>query len=185
MRDNARMVPSVRDILATRGGEEMALNDAHLNPQLGRIVRTLGFDKSWVRGEGAYLIDAAGDRYLDLLCGYGVFAVGRNHPDVIAALRDTMEAQTPNLPQLGVTLLQGVLAEQLIARAPDSIDALVAANSGAEAIEGAIKLSRAATATSTCCAATASSRWAATTRTSSPRSRTCWPPARRTCRSWA
>jgi len=145
MRDNGRMVPSVRDILATRGGEEMALNDAHLNPQLGRIVRTLGFDKPWVRGEGAYLIDAAGDRYLDLLCGYGVFAVGRNHPDVIAALRDTMEAQTPNLPQLGVTLLQGVLAEQLIARAPDSIDALVAANSGAEAIEGAIKLSRAAT----------------------------------------
>jgi ornithine--oxo-acid transaminase len=137
MRDNGRMVPSVRDILATRGGEEMALNDAHLNPQLGRIVRTLGFDKPWVRGEGAYLIDAAGDRYLDLLCGYGVFAVGRNHPDVIAALRDTMEAQTPNLPQLGVTLLQGVLAEQLIARAPDSIDALVAANSGAEAIEGA------------------------------------------------
>jgi ornithine--oxo-acid transaminase len=145
MRDNDAMVPSVRDILATRGGEEMALNDAHLNPQLGRIVRTLGFDKAWVRGEGAHLIDADGDRYLDLLCGYGVFAVGRNHPDVIAALRDTMEAQTPNLPQLGVTLLQGVLAEQLIERAPASIDALVAANSGAEAVEGAIKLSRAAT----------------------------------------
>jgi ornithine--oxo-acid transaminase len=98
-----------------------------------------------VRGEGPYLIDADGDRYLDLLCGYGVFAVGRSHPDVIAALRDTMEAQTPNLPQLGVTLLQGVLAEQLIERAPASINALVAANSGAEAIEGAIKLARAAT----------------------------------------
>ena len=145
MRENAGMVPSVRDVLATRGGEEMALNDAYLNPQLGRIVRTLGFDKPWVRGEGAYLIDADGDRYLDLLCGYGVFAVGRNHPDVIAALRDTMDAHTPNLPQLGVTLLQGVLAEQLVQRAPDSIDALVAANSGAEAVEGAIKLARAAT----------------------------------------
>ncbi len=139
------MVPSVRDILATRGGEEMALNDAHLNPQLGRIVRTLGFDRPWVRGEGPYLIDADGERYLDLLCGYGVFAVGRNHPDVIEALRDAMDAHTPNLPQLGVTLLQGVLAEQLLARAPASLDALVPANSGAEAIEGAIKLARAAT----------------------------------------
>src|SRR3954463_7009592 len=97
-------VPEVREILAARAGEEMALNDAHLNPQLGRIVRTLGFDKPWVRGEGAYLIDADGDRYLDLLCGYGVFAVGRNHPDVIAALRDAMDAHTPNLPQMGVSL---------------------------------------------------------------------------------
>ena len=56
-------------------------------------MRTLGFDKQWVAGEGAHLIDDRGDRYLDLLCGYGVFAVGRNHPDVIAALQDVMAAR--------------------------------------------------------------------------------------------
>src|SRR5919201_5596784 len=123
----------------------MALSDRHLNPQLGRIVRTLGLDRTWVRGEGAHLIDDRGERYLDLLNGYGVFAVGRNHPDVIAALRDVMEAQTANLPQLGVTVLTGVLAEQLLARAPASVDAMVTANSGAESVEGAMKLSRAAT----------------------------------------
>ena len=145
LRDNGAMVPSVQEILATRGGEEMALNDAHLNPQLGRIVRTLGFDRRWARGEGAHLIDEDGERYLDLLCGYGVFGVGRNHPEVIAALEAVLAARTPNLPQLGVTLLQGVLAEQLLARAPESVDAVVGANSGAEAIEGAIKLARAAT----------------------------------------
>ena len=137
--------PPVREILADRGGEEMALNDAHLNPKLGRIVRTLGFDKQWVSGEGAHLIDAQGDRYLDLLSGYGVFAIGRNHPEAIAAIRDTMDAHTANLPQLGVTLLSGVLAEQLLARAPGSVAAMVPANSGAEAVEGAIKISRAAT----------------------------------------
>ena len=81
------VTPRVRDILAGRTGEEMALNDAYLNPQMGRIVRTLGFDRTWVRGEGAHLIDADGNRYLDLLCGYGVFAIGRNHPDAIAAVR--------------------------------------------------------------------------------------------------
>jgi ornithine--oxo-acid transaminase len=123
----------------------MALNDRHLNPQLGRIVRTLGFDRDWRRGEGAYLIDAEGERYLDLLCGYGVFAVGRNHPDVIAALEDVMAARTPNLPQLGVSLLPGVLAEELLAKAPASVDAMVCANSGTEAVEAAMKLSRAAT----------------------------------------
>jgi ornithine--oxo-acid transaminase len=141
----ADALPPVREILAGRAGEEMALNDAHLNPQLGRIVRTLGFDKQWVSGEGAHLIDAEGERYLDLLSGYGVFAIGRNHPEAIAAVRETMDAHTANLPQLGVTLLSGVLAEQLLARAPGSVAAMVPANSGTEAVEAAIKISRAAT----------------------------------------
>jgi ornithine--oxo-acid transaminase len=137
-------LPPVSEILAGRGGEEMALNDSYLNPQLGRIVRTLGFDKNWVRGEGAHLIDSEGHRYLDLLSGYGVFAIGRNHPEAIAAVRDTMDAHTANLPQLGVTLLSGVLAEQLLARAPGSVAAMVPANSGTEAVEAAIKIARAA-----------------------------------------
>jgi ornithine--oxo-acid transaminase len=137
--------PTVREILAGRSGEEMALNDSYLNPQLGRIVRTLGLDRRWVSGEGAYLIDAEGERYLDLLGGYGVFAIGRNHPEAIAAVRDTMAAHTANLPQLGVTLLSGVLAEQLLARAPGSVAAMVPANSGTEAVEAAIKIARAAT----------------------------------------
>ena len=136
---------SVADILATRGGEAMELNDRYLNPQLGRIVRTLGFDREWSGGEGAYLIDAAGTRYLDLLCGYGTFAVGRNHPDVVAALRELLDARSANLPQLGVSVLPGVLAQQLVARAPARIAAMVTANTGTEAGEGAIKLARAAT----------------------------------------
>jgi ornithine--oxo-acid transaminase len=141
----ADVLPPVREILAGRAGEEMALNDSYLNPQLGRIVRTLGLDKHWVAGEGAHLIDADGNRYLDLLSGYGVFAIGRNHPEAIAAVRDTMEAHTANLPQLGVTLLSGVLAEQLLARAPGSVAAMVPANSGTEAVEAAVKIARAAT----------------------------------------
>ncbi len=138
-------IPPVSEILATRAGEEMALNDRHLNPKLGRIVRTLGFDRRWARGEGAHLIDGDGRRYLDLLSGYGVFAIGRNHPEAIAAVRDTLAAQTANLPQLGVTLLSGVLAEQLLARAPGSVAAMVPANSGTESVEAAIKIARAAT----------------------------------------
>jgi ornithine--oxo-acid transaminase len=143
---HAAPLPPVRDILANRLGEEMALNNRYLNAQMGRIVRTVGFDRVWTGGEGAHLIDSEGRRYLDLFGGHGVFAVGRNHPEVVDALRDVLAARTGNLPQLGVTLLTGVLAEQLLARAPGSVDAMVAANSGAEAVEGAIKLARAATA---------------------------------------
>jgi ornithine--oxo-acid transaminase len=135
----------VREIIAARTGEELELNDRHLNPQMGRILRTLGFDRTWVGGEGAHLIDSTGERYLDLFGGYGVFAIGRNHPEAIAAIEETMAASTGNLPQLGVTLLSGVLAEQLLARAPASVAAMVPANSGTEAVEAAIKIARAAT----------------------------------------
>jgi ornithine--oxo-acid transaminase len=137
--------PSTREILASRSGEEMALNDRFLNPQMGRILRTLGFDKVWSGGEGAHLIDAGGERYLDMFGGYGVFAIGRNHPEAIAAIEEVMAARTGNLPQLGVTLLSGVLAEQLLGRAPASVGAMVPANSGTEAVEAAIKIARAAT----------------------------------------
>src|ERR1700683_5206546 len=96
-------IPPVREILASRTGEELALNDRHLNPQMGRILRTLGFGRVWVGGEGAHLIDAHGERYLDLVGGYGVFAIGRNHPDAIAAVEQVLAARTANPPQLGVT----------------------------------------------------------------------------------
>jgi ornithine--oxo-acid transaminase len=138
-------IPPVREILASRTGEELALNDRHLNPQMGRVLRTLGFDRVWVGGEGAHLVDSEGERYLDLFGGYGVFAIGRNHPEARAAVEEVLAARTGNLPQLGVTLLSGVLAEQLLARAPASVGAVVPANSGTEAVEAAVKIARAAT----------------------------------------
>jgi ornithine--oxo-acid transaminase len=126
-------------------GEAMALNQRHLNPQLGRILRTLGFDKDWVEAHGSHLIDRDGERYLDLLAGYGVFSLGRNHPLVKQRLQETLAADTPTLPQLGVSLLPGRLAEELIARSPGSLDAVLLTSSGTESVEGAIKLARAAT----------------------------------------
>ena len=136
--------PSIAEILSARAGEEMSLNERFLNPQMGRILRTLGFDKAWKGGEGAHLIDSDGERYLDLFGGYGVFAIGRNHPRAIAAVEEVMAARTGNLPQLGVTLLSGVLAERLLELSPASVGAMVPANTGTEAVEAAIKIARAA-----------------------------------------
>jgi ornithine--oxo-acid transaminase len=135
----------IDDILAGRAGDVEALNDAYLNPQLGRILRTIGFDRRWVAGDGAYLVDERGDRYLDLLSGYGVFALGRNHPAIRAELERTLAARTANLPQLGLSLLPGVLAEKLVARAPRGLEAAVLTSSGTEAVEAALKLARART----------------------------------------
>jgi ornithine--oxo-acid transaminase len=135
----------IDEILAARAGEEAALNQRHLNPQLGRILRTIGFDRRWVQGDGPYLVDEKGDRYLDLLSGYGVFALGRNHPSIRAELERTLAARTANLPQLGLSLLPAVLAERLVATAPPGLEAAVLTSSGTEAVEAALKLARART----------------------------------------
>jgi ornithine--oxo-acid transaminase len=123
----------------------LALNQRHLNRQLGRVLQTLGFDREWVRGEGPYLIDSDGDQYLDLYAGFGVFGLGRSHPFVKAQLHALIDSDPPSLPQLGVSTLAGLLAQRLIEHAPPSIDAAVLTSSGTESVEGALKLARAAT----------------------------------------
>jgi ornithine--oxo-acid transaminase len=137
--------PHVADLLELRAAETMALNQRHLNPQIGGVVQTLGFDRDWAHGRGPYLVDRDGHEYLDLLSGYGVFALGRNHPYLKTQLHRVLDADTPSMPQLGVSTLAGVLAERLIARAPGSVDAAVLTSSGTESVEGALKLARAAT----------------------------------------
>ena len=64
------------------------------------VLKTLGFDRRYVGGAGAYLIDESGSRYLDLLGGFGVFAVGRNPPRVIAALREVLDARLAGMVQM-------------------------------------------------------------------------------------
>ncbi len=135
----------IAQIFSERMGEEFVLNERHLNPQLGRVLRTIGFDRTWVRGDGSYLIDDKGEQYLDMLAGYGVFGVGRNNRSIKGQLKALLEKGTANLPQMGVSLLAGVLAEQLLARAPERLGAVVLTSTGTEAVETAVKLARAST----------------------------------------
>jgi ornithine--oxo-acid transaminase len=132
-------------VLAERRGENFALHNQYLNPQLPRVLKTIGFDRFYVRGEGSYLWDADGRRYLDLLSGFGVYALGRSHPAVKQALHDALDADLANLVQLDCALLPGLLAEQLVARSHPGIERAFFCNSGAEAVEAAIKFARRAT----------------------------------------
>src|SRR3954465_9473412 len=116
-----------------------------VNPQFVRLLRTIGFDRRWERASGAYLFDDAGDRYLDVLGGFGMFNVGRNNPRVRAALIEALELETPGSVQLGVSLLPGLLAEELLKRTPDRLARVLFTSSGTEAVEAALKLGRAAT----------------------------------------
>lgn len=136
---------NVREIIAQRGDEAFGLHERYLNPQMVRVLKTIGFDRRYVKAEGPYLFDEEGERYLDLLSGFGAFALGRNHPKVIQSLKDVLEAELPDLVQLDVSVLAGVLAERLLATMPSGLERVVFANSGAETVEAAIKFSRYAT----------------------------------------
>lgn len=132
-------------VLEERQGENLALHAQLMNPQLARVLTTLGFDRDYVRGEGCYLYDRSGQRYLDMLSGFGVFALGRSHPVVKQALHDALDLDLPNMVQIDCALLPGLLAEALVARAHPGIERAVFGNSGAEAVEAAIKFARRAT----------------------------------------
>jgi ornithine--oxo-acid transaminase len=135
----------IRELLESRAGEEYDLYARTINPQFMRVLKTIGFDRVWARAEGQYLYDADGRRYLDLLGGFGMFNVGRNNPRVRGALVEALELETPGSVQLGVSLLPGLLAEELLRRTPDRIARVLFTSSGTEAVEAALKLGRAAT----------------------------------------
>jgi len=108
----------IRELLEARAGEDYELYARTINPQFMRVLKTIGFDRVWARGEGQYLYDQDGTRFLDLLGGFGVFNVGRNNPRVRDALVETLELETPGSVQLGVSLLPGLLGEELLKRTP-------------------------------------------------------------------
>jgi ornithine--oxo-acid transaminase len=132
---------NMAQVHAHNEGSRYEAHARHLNEQMVRLLRTIGFDVGFCRGEGQYLFDRAGSRYLDLLSGYGVFALGRNHPALREALRSVIDADLPNLVQLDVSPLAGVLAQRLLALVP-YLDKVFFANSGTEAVETAIKFAR-------------------------------------------
>jgi ornithine--oxo-acid transaminase len=134
----------IASLFSQRGSDRHALHGRYVNGQMVRMLKTLGYDVDFRSGKGQYLYDCDGTRYLDLLSGFGVFAIGRNHPALRDALKTVLDGEFPNLIQMGVSALAGTLAERLIARAP-YLDKAYFANSGSEAAEAAIKFAKAAT----------------------------------------
>ena len=94
------------------------------------------------RAEGVYVYGRDGRKYIDFLCGFGACNVGHNHPEVIQAAQDQMQKMVHTA--IGVTNYEPLLylADELGKIMPGSADVFFFGNSGAEAVEGAIKLAR-------------------------------------------
>jgi len=116
---------------------------SYLNPPLARVMKLSG-SPAEVYGSGCTLVDQAGKEYLDFAGGYGVFTLGHRHPRVLAAVREQLDA----LALSGRTMFSppmGRLAKRLAEITPGDLAISFFANSGSEAVEGALKLARAAT----------------------------------------
>ena len=135
----------IRALLEEHAGRNYELHAAHVNPANVRTLKTIGFDRCYVRAEGPYLWDVQGNKYLDMLSGYGVFGLGRNHPEVRRVLGEFLDLNYPSLVKMEAPLLCGLLAEQLKKRMPNQLDMVFFTNSGAEGMETALKYAKCAT----------------------------------------
>jgi len=98
-------------------GATFARYEKFINPSLATLTKFMGLENVEVAAEGCYIIDSAGNRYLDCLGGPGVFTMGHCHPRIVAAVQKQAAKQALG----GHVLLNpvyGELAERLAAITP-------------------------------------------------------------------
>ncbi|MGK0344313.1 MAG: ornithine--oxo-acid transaminase, partial [Myxococcota bacterium] len=115
---------------------------AHIHPKLGALLGDDSGATAFVSGEGTVLIDAAGNRYLDLIGGGGTTFLGRNHPRITRACRDLLEMDLPNLSIVNASLLGGQVAGMLLERTNGQMGKVIYANSGTESTDVMIRFAR-------------------------------------------
>jgi ornithine--oxo-acid transaminase len=116
-----------------------------VNPQWVRLLDVLQMNVRYEHCSGAELFTTDGRRILDFLSGYCVHNTGHNHPAIIEAIQKELGRQGPAMLQSHVPELAGELAGRLTAVAGGRLQKVYFSSSGSEAIEAAIKFSRAHT----------------------------------------
>lgn len=114
-------------------------HQAHLNPDFDLLLELIGFDEVYDRAEGVHVF-VGDEAYLDFFSGYGVLNLGHNHPEIIEAVQKV--DGRPNFFQASLRPLATALAKNLAAITPGRLQRTFFCNSGAEAVEGALKLAR-------------------------------------------
>ena len=107
-----------------------------------RAFKAVGGDPFFVeRGEGAYLVDVDGNRYVDYVLSWGPLILGHAHPRVVAALEDAVRRGT----SYGAPSQLEVELARLVTEAMPSVEMIRFVSSGTEATMSALRLARAAT----------------------------------------
>jgi acetylornithine/succinyldiaminopimelate/putrescine aminotransferase/predicted amino acid dehydrogenase len=141
-RPDARPAPRPTDVTA----ETTRRFRRYVNPPLADFYANHRIDHVFTGAQGCTLTTADGTQYLDFVAGYGCLNLGHNHPVVVDRLRRFLDAGAPTFVQyVSMPTHAAALAERLCALAPGAMARAYFSNSGAEAVEAALKLARAAT----------------------------------------
>ncbi len=132
----------LKSLLDAHAGECASLYGEHVNPRFARALSLIGFDRCYVRGRGAHLWDEGGRKYLDMLGGYGMFNIGRNHPALKGVLREFLDLELSSLVQMEPSVLVALAARELKARVGYDLPFVYFGSTGAEAVETAMKFAR-------------------------------------------
>lgn len=131
------------DALAMKREDIVKNHKEYLNPALVQLMGLIDFTRNFVKAEGTKVWDDEGNEYLDFLGAYGAMNIGHNHPKVFAAMEQAFGR--PNLLQAALSPFPAVLAHNLAQLTPGDLKHTFFCNSGAEAVEGALKIVRIAT----------------------------------------
>ena len=134
---------NVDDALGLRREQVREKYKTYLSSPFASIQVLLNFDRQYVRAKDTRVWDAEGREYLDFVAGYGSVNVGHNHPRVLEALKQIED--TPKIMPTALQQLPAALAHNLAEVTPGGLCRTFFCNSGTEAVEGAIKIARAAT----------------------------------------
>ncbi|MDI3480885.1 MAG: putrescine aminotransferase [Tepidanaerobacteraceae bacterium] len=137
------MLYHIDDVERLSRNEVRKLYSEYVNPGLASMLSLLNFDKNFVKAEGCYVWDSDGKKYIDFLGAYGALNLGHNPPEVLDAI--SRVSSRPNLLQASLSTYAAVLGHNLSQVAPAGLKHCFFCNSGAEAVEGALKTARAAT----------------------------------------
>ncbi|TKC87783.1 aminotransferase class III-fold pyridoxal phosphate-dependent enzyme [Trinickia terrae] len=126
------------------GNPMMYADECYLNPERDFLLRHARFNKTIVKADGVFVYDEKGNKYLDFLAQYGAVPFGHNPSDIWDALRN--QGDVPSMVQPFYSRGARDLAKALVLLEPDfNFSYAVFTNSGAESVEAALKMARAAT----------------------------------------
>lgn len=138
-----RELISLQEAMQLERREISDIYKKYANPGLATMLGLINFNKKFVKAQGVSVWDDQGNEYLDFLGGYGALNFGHNHPHITGAVQQAEEL--PNLLQASLGTLYAALAYNLAQITPGELCRTFFGNSGAEAVEGALKLARAST----------------------------------------
>lgn len=113
--------------------------EKYLNPSIARLFRFMGLGTIEWKANGSVVSDVNGQEYIDCLGGYGTFSLGHRHPKVVEAVKKQLDLM-PLSSKIFLDKPMADLAELLAQITPGDLTYSFIVNSGAEAVEGALKI---------------------------------------------